>query len=199
MSLAVIRGAIRERLETLLTTADPAGPLAQVADWAGEYERGSSDGPGFESFGRTPAALIAFARETPTQTVYATTGELAQTLATLWTVFVVVCSPRKSGDATTTLDGVLDAVIDAVVGVQVTSVGAVPLALESVAPYRVRPGLFIYAVSLRSTRVLSTRPAEGETDPFEQFDGEVNPLDANATTDADALPLSTVRAEDLHD
>lgn len=197
MSLAAIRTAIRERLETLLTTADPAGTLAQVADWAGEMER--SDGPGLDALGRTPAALIAFARETPTQTKLATTGEVAQTLATLWTVFVVVRAVSRPGETTTTLDAVLDDVIDAVVGTQVTSVGAVPLALESVAPYRVRPGLFVYAVTLRASRVLGARPAEGATDPFEQFDGEVNPLDANATTDADALPLSTVRAEDLHD
>lgn len=197
MSLAAIRTAIRERLETLLTTADPAGLLAQVADWAGEMER--SDGPGLDALGRTPAALIAFARETPTQTKLATTGEVVQTLATLWTVFVVVRAVSRPGETTTTLDAVLDDVIDAVVGTQVTSVGAVPLALESVAPYRVRPGLFVYAVTLRASRVLGARPAEGATDPFEQFDGEVNPLDANATTDADALPLSTVRAEDLHD
>lgn len=197
MSLAAIRTAIRTALDTLLTTADPAGPLVLVDNWAGELER--SDGPGLDALGKTPAALIAFARETPTQTKYTTTGELAQTLATLWTVFVVTRDARKPGDAVTQLDSVLDTVIDAVVGVQVTSVGAIPLALESVAPYRVRPGSYCYAVTLRSTRVLSTAPVAGDTDPFERFDGTVNPLDAGAVLDAAALPLANVRADNLDD
>ncbi len=200
MSLANIRAAIRARLDALLDSADPPGPLAFVANWAGETERASSDGPSFEALGQTPAALIGFAREAPTQTKWATTGELSQTLSTLWTVFVVVCEASGPSDAAvSTIDTVLDAVIDAVVGVQVTSESAIPLALETVAPFRVRPGLFCYAITLRATRSISTQPATGDTDEFRQFDGEVNPLDADATTDADALPLSTVRAEDLHD
>lgn len=197
MSLAAIRTAIRAALDTLLTTADPAGPLVFVTDWAGELER--SDGPGLDALGKTPAALIAFARETPTQTKYTTTGEMAQTLASLWTVFVVTRDARKPGDAVAQLDSVLDAVIDAVVGTQVTTVGAIPLALESVAPYRVRPGSYCYAVTLRAARVLSTAPVAGDTDPFERFDGTENPLDADATDDAAALPLANVRADNLDD
>lgn len=197
MSLTAIRTAIRERLETLLSTADPPGPLAHVSAWAGETER--SDAPGLDALGRTPAAMHAYAREIPTQTKLATTGELVQVLASLWTIFVVVRSVGEPGDATDALDETIDAVIDAVVGTQVTSVGAVPLALESVAPYRTRPGLFVYAVTLRASRVLSTRAAAGTTDEFQQFDGEVDPVDADAVTDAEALPLSTARAENLHD
>ena len=147
--------------------------------------------------GKNP--LIAFARETPTQTKYTTTGEMAQTLASLWTVFVVTRDARKPGDAVAQLDSVLDAVIDAVVGTQVTTVGAIPLALESVAPYRVRPGSYCYAVTLRAARVLSTAPVAGDTDPFERFDGTENPLDASATLDAEALPLATIRADNLDD
>jgi len=198
MSLAAIRTAIRTALDTLLTTADPAGPLALVDNWAGEFAREqTSGGPALDALGEVPAALIAFARETPTQTKYTTTGELAQTLATLWTIFVVTSDTRAPGDAAAQLDSVLDAVIDAVVGVQVTSVGAIPLALESVAPYRVRPGSYCYAITLRAARVLTTAPVAGDTDPFERFDGEVNPLDADATDDAAALPLANVRADNL--
>lgn len=193
-TLANIGTAILAALQGLLDTADPPGPFKQVAWWAGETDRSQADQPAMDARGKVPAALLAFARETPASTERTTTGEIQQVLASRWIVFVVVSVPREPAAAPAELFQCIDAVTAAVLGTQVDG-SPVLVTLVQTEPWRVRPGSYTYAVTLAYERVLGARGADPESDPLEQVDADVL-LDG---ADTNATPAARVRADDLYE
>lgn len=201
--------AVFEATEELGPTGTAA--FATVTEFGGELTQETITQA---TEGRLPAALVSFDGEDPnnSQSFDVTTREMSPIARASITVYVVAESMRGhatlyrghgdtkgllalAGDVTGALNGLE---IAGLWGTgRVHYLGARPI------PGLWRPGntggLGVVAVRFVAERSAEQACLTAETDEFRQFDGEVNPLDANATTDADALPLSTVRAEDLHD
>ena len=188
-----------------------AGSFVVVTEFGGEL---SQETIAQATDSRFPAALVAFEAEDPntSESFDVTTREMSPIARTGITVYVVAESIRGHatlyrghGDAKGLLALVGD-VTGALNGLEIAGlwgtgrvhyVGARPI------PSLWRPGntggFGVVAVRFVAERSAEQADLTAETDELHQFDGEVNPLDADATLDASALPLSTVRAEDLHD
>lgn len=194
-SLTAIRAAIRERLDTLLTTADPAGPFLVVKNWAGELTRDRSNNPGLDALGDSPAVLLAFGREVPTNTTRMTSGELAQTLGQDWVLFVVVDNAQDPDASVAVLDTCLDAVVACVVGTQIDD-AEMPLELVSIVPWWAAPGSYCYAVTVRVSRQVARAPGEDTpVVPFERFEGGLSVPEPDGEDLSNVNPVANALVE----
>lgn len=163
---------------------------------------------------RLPAALVALESDevVESESVAATTRDMSRVTRVSLVVYVVAESLRghrtlyRGHGSEPGLLALVGAVAGAVNGVDVPGgwgMARVRYAGTRPVPSLWRPGnagaLGVLAVRFTAERVAEQADLEAETEEFQRFDGEVNPIDASATADASALPLSTVRAEDLHD
>lgn len=187
----------------------PAGTSSfkQVVDFGGELTAETIS----QAVGnRVPAALIAVASGDPEgrATLDTTTGEMQTVERTALVIYVAVQSVRgakQAHDGVTGSKGLFalcGEVEAAVNGLAVAGLwGTRRVHYAGLRPVLFRPGnqgvACVYALRFQAQRLVAQTTPTVDTDPFERFDGEVNPLDASATLDAEALPLATIRADNL--
>lgn len=87
-----IDAALFAQLSTLAASANPAGPFATVARWTGELPRPEEITA--ETFGKAPAAVLAFGEETAGADLLTLPGDSEDAAESTWLVFVVVEDPR---------------------------------------------------------------------------------------------------------
>lgn len=113
MSLRTINAGLLARLETLLTTANPAGYVEAVAAIAGDRETQAKIESA--SLATNNIVTVAFDRRAVIETVNPRRGTAAQTLyAARWRVSVMVRDLRTQGDALSEEDTGVYALMDSV-------------------------------------------------------------------------------------
>lgn len=177
-TFAGIRAALKTRLSELLTTANPAGPIAEVISHAGRAERAD-----IEVNGNTPAVVIAFDREIFQQkdSTVRTLRSVSQTASELrWAIFVVVVAEEKpevvaDDTATNSLDVCVDAVLNKLRGYKIPGlVSRGEVELIDMAPEKPLNGVFITRINVRTPRALVVPAADTSSLSPVLLDGDVN-------------------------
>jgi hypothetical protein len=178
-TLDTIDAALFAQLATLLTTASPGGPLAQVLRYAGTT--GADKGVPVAPQGVVPAAMLALEGEDYDVAVGHSGQHPALFVATsTWRVFVVTSELRGhaaavKGSATTGAYAIATAVAGALAGLVIDGLyrgGGVTL--RGLRPVHVKPGQYVYLLRLEAARAIeAVTPADDSVD-LEGIDGDVN-------------------------
>lgn len=196
-TITTIRAAIKAQLQTLVAVTPTDGQLLAVADWLGEVTRGRPID--LDALGRTPAALIAAARE-GFQHFPTTTTETMIHGDSRWVVFLVVSDPQDPASQVPRMDTLLDAVIGVLAGLTIAGLwGTSMLMLLDWSPFRVERGVVVYAVTMQAVRVVDSdtnRAAiDPDTDAFNSIEGDVSLVDTDETEEPAANPIARVGRE----
>lgn len=176
MAQATIDGidaAIVTQLNTLLTTASPAGPLVTVERYAGEIVRNQN--PGVQILSRTPAALLAlegeqYAADDRVETLRL--GTVAFVGRSTWRVYVVASELRGhdeavKGSSTTGLYSLLTQVVSKLAGLVIPGLYQTNrLEILDIRPHFIKPGSYIYLVRVAADREISAVTPAVTTNPL---------------------------------
>lgn len=192
-TIATIRAAITTALTALVSATEPqpSGTLNSVQQWSGEVNR-TQPLVDLDALGRTPAAMVCFARESYTPNVSTLTGEVELLGATEWVVFVACNNVLEPTTVTTAMDALLTAVVSALAELPITGLyGNSRCKLVDLRPYRVRPGTQVYALTLRAVRQIDAVSFTDDSVALTDVQGSENIVGSGTLTNVN--PVSRTR------
>ncbi len=192
-TLATIRAAITTALTALVSATEPqpSGTLNSVQQWSGEINR-TQPLVDLDALGRTPAAMVCFARESYRPNVQTLTGETELLGASEWVVFVACNNVLEPATVTTSMDALLSAAVSALAELPIDGLyGNSRCLLADLRPYRVRPGTQVYALTLRAVRQITEVSFADNSEPLTDVQGSENIVGSGTLTNVN--PLSRTR------
>jgi hypothetical protein len=194
-----IAAALYTQLATLLATATPtAGPFKHVEHFASETVRDRTVPKG--GMGSTPAALLAFERETyePDEESLAQ-GALGFIGTSVWRIFVVASEVRGHvqalrGASTTGVYTLDSRVIAAVAGLAIAGLyDSSRVMLVDSTPARVKPGEYVHVVRVSARRFVDVVERADDSVDLDGIDADIN---LGGTPDGEAPnPLTQFQAD----
>jgi hypothetical protein len=202
-TLTTIRAALLARLQTLLTTADPAGAFRHVANWTGDTSRERL--VSHDALGDGPALLLALAGETyEGAPVSVALGPVEFAARPTWRVYVVFYDVREPDAVAGSTDDdgltpLLDAVIACLAGFEIAGLDQVEtVRLVALRPIRAGNGEFVYGLDVVTERVVdaAVRPDAASPD-FDRVTANENLVHPDGiTVPASLTPFNVVIDED---
>ncbi len=196
MSLRTIEASLYARLQTLLTTASPAGYVAAVVRVAGDRETQAK----LESENPTTANVvaIALAARAPVEQLHTSRGSAQQTIcAARWRVTVIVRDVRgaQSGaltEANTGLYALIDAVTAVLAGYNASGLWSHErVRLVADGEVRHKPGRYLAVLAFETRYAVNAVEATVTTEEPLLIHGDVNLIPATGTA---PNPMTEVEA-----
>lgn len=192
-TLHQVRAALKTALQSLLTTATPAGPLASVVSFAGKAAHVN-----LSVAGNLPGVVLAFEGERypGKASVRTLAGGMQRNVSeSSWVVFVMVEQPGDNADvaddtATDSLDTCTQSVLTKLNGLLISGLlGNSRVEADGVVPGTLEAGMVVHECRFVARRELATTAdtytsntlsIRGNVNLDDQADAEPNPVDVIA-------------------
>jgi hypothetical protein len=180
-TLDTVEAAAFTQLETLLATASPAGPFAQVVRFASDTPRETTVPK--EARGATPAILLAHERDVfsvESDGEFLGQGQTAFVATSTWRVFVIASElrghdPAVKGSSTTGVYSLVSQVLGALAGLVIADLyQSERLVILDAQPVRVKPGEYVWLVRVSARYEVCSVAPEDESVDMTRIDGDIN-------------------------